>query len=309
VRARWIASRAYKEITLQQLRSFCETARLGSFKAAAASLRLAQPTVWAQVHALERQFGVKLVDTYGRGCRPTPAGAALLEHCVPLLTGIGTLKQSIHDSQMAADLHMTVARTPRILSEDLPEAVDVFEMHWPNVHLAFCELNQDDVIAAVRSGRVDLGLTTSPVPGEHRPWLACETCYELEVILVTLPDHPLVRRRQIRLLDLTARQALTVPRMALLLDEAGAFSLPGRRVESYFHASICRFVELGYGIGITFGLPGKKIRPTLHQRSLTSLFGRIPVMAVFSNGAILAAATRRLIDTIKEELSRPPAKQ
>jgi DNA-binding transcriptional LysR family regulator len=128
---------------------------------------------------------------------------------------------------------------------------------------------------------------------------------------VTLLDHPLAKRRHIRLSDLgryplvTGRQALTVPRMALLLDEAGAFSNPARRVESYFHASICRFVELGYGVGITFGLPGKKIRPTLHQRPLTSQFGRVPVIAVFSNGAILPTAARNLIGTIKEELDRP----
>jgi DNA-binding transcriptional LysR family regulator len=129
--------------------------------------------------------------------------------------------------------------------------------------------------------------------------------------LVTLPDHPLAGRRRIRISDLgryplvTGRQALTVPRMALLLDEAGAFNNPARRVESYFHASICRFVELGYGIGITFGLPGKTIRSTLHQRPLTSLFGRVPVIAVFSNGAILPKAARNLIRTVTEQLVQP----
>jgi DNA-binding transcriptional LysR family regulator len=310
-----MAPRAYKEITLQQLRSFCETARLGSFKAAGTSLGLAQPTVWAQVHALERRFAVKLVEPYGRGCRLTPSGAALLEHAAPLLTGIGTLKQSLVDSQAAAESHVKVATTPRILSEDLPEAVDIFEKHWPEVHLTFNELNQDEVIAAVRSGRVDLGLTTSPVSAEHHPWLTSEDCYELEVILVTLPDHPLAQQRRIRISDLgryplvTGRQALTVPRMALLLEEAGAFDHPARRVETYFHASICRFVELGHGIGITFGLPGKHIRPTLHQRPLTSQFGRVPVIAVYFNGAILPAAARNLIRTIKELLYRPPQRR
>ena len=126
-------SRAYKEMTLQQLRSFCETARLGSFKAAATSLALSQPTVWAQVHALERQFGVKLVEPYGRGCRLTSLGNALLEHAAPLLEGIGTLRQSLIDCQSATDAHVTVATTPRILSEDWPEAVDAFEKRWPDV--------------------------------------------------------------------------------------------------------------------------------------------------------------------------------
>src|SRR5262245_41075389 len=65
---------AYKEITLQQLRSFCETARLGSFKAAASSLGLAHPTIWQQVHALERELDAQLVEPHGRGCRLTEEG-------------------------------------------------------------------------------------------------------------------------------------------------------------------------------------------------------------------------------------------
>ena len=63
-------SRVYKDTTAQQLRSFHETARLGSFSAAAKSLGLANPTVWQQVRALELDFGEPLLEPRGRGCRP-----------------------------------------------------------------------------------------------------------------------------------------------------------------------------------------------------------------------------------------------
>jgi DNA-binding transcriptional LysR family regulator len=58
----------YKDLTLHQLRSFCETARRGSLTAAATALGLAHPTVWKQVHALEMAFGVALVEPHVRGC-------------------------------------------------------------------------------------------------------------------------------------------------------------------------------------------------------------------------------------------------
>src|SRR5947209_8377563 len=86
----------YKEITLHQLRSFCETVRLGSFTAAAARLGLAQPTVWNQVHALERRLGVVLVEPYPRGCRPTVAGRALAEMATPLVAGFASLEEAFH---------------------------------------------------------------------------------------------------------------------------------------------------------------------------------------------------------------------
>jgi hypothetical protein len=55
-------SRAYKDLTFQQLRSFCETARLGSMSAAAKEIGLTHPAVREQVLTLERDFGVSLIE-------------------------------------------------------------------------------------------------------------------------------------------------------------------------------------------------------------------------------------------------------
>src|SRR5689334_11264950 len=107
------AHRAYKEITLQQLRSFCETVHLGSLSAAAGSLGLAHPTVWKQVHALERHFGLKLVESHTRGCRPTEAGRALAGLASPLVTGIDSLKQMLQETSPPADSFLTIAATQR----------------------------------------------------------------------------------------------------------------------------------------------------------------------------------------------------
>ena len=73
--ARTFERHRFKEVSLQQLRSFCETARLGSLAAAANSLGLAQPTVWEQVHALERVLATKLLQRQARGSCLTAAAA------------------------------------------------------------------------------------------------------------------------------------------------------------------------------------------------------------------------------------------
>src|SRR5437016_1563011 len=138
-------SRAYKEITLQQLRSFCETARLGSFTAAAASLGLAHPTVWKQVHVLEREFGAKLVEPYGRGCRLTEAGRLLAELAGPTVASIGDLKRHFQEAFAKVETRLTVVSSPRILVEDLPECVIEFERRWPHVRLTLKEMRNDEV--------------------------------------------------------------------------------------------------------------------------------------------------------------------
>src|SRR5690242_18304989 len=103
--------RAYKETTLQQLRSFCETARLGSFSAAATALGTSHPTVWKQVHALEREFGAQLVKPFGRGCRLTDAGRVLAELAGPAVAGIASLKQRFRDAILQTPGHLIVATT------------------------------------------------------------------------------------------------------------------------------------------------------------------------------------------------------
>src|SRR3546814_723808 len=62
-----------------QLRAFHLVAREGSFTRAARALRVTQPTLSAQVKALEDTYGVRLLDRKGRGAVPTELGQALFE--------------------------------------------------------------------------------------------------------------------------------------------------------------------------------------------------------------------------------------
>src|SRR5262245_24285999 len=178
---------AYKEIRLQQLRSFCETARLGSLTAAAASLGLAQPTVWEQVHALERIFGITLIEREAHGSRLTKAGQLLAKLAAPLVAGIDSLPAQLHEAQSAAETWLAVASTQRILVEDLSRPVAEFERRHHPVQLRFLEMGIDKVAAAVESGEADLGLT-SERPDPDSPWLAFEPAYELDLILVVPRD-------------------------------------------------------------------------------------------------------------------------
>jgi molybdate transport repressor ModE-like protein len=107
-------SRSYKELTLQQLRSLCETARQGSFVAAAAALGLSQPTVWKQIHALEREFGAKLVEPHGRGCTMTAAGRLLVELVGPAVESIAGARERFRAARADEGEQLAVAVTPRI---------------------------------------------------------------------------------------------------------------------------------------------------------------------------------------------------
>jgi DNA-binding transcriptional LysR family regulator len=318
-------SHSYKDLTFQQLRSFCETVRLGGFAAAARALDLARPTVWQQVHALERRYGVKLVEPYARGCKLTEAGQLLAGFASQIVTGVESLDHAFQAALAKTTRRLVVATTPRILVEDLPDCVRAFERRWPEVQLTLMELRIEEVGPAVESGRADIGLgvvrdpdipytTAGPADGLHRstPWLMYEPVYQLERILIMPPGHPLAQRRTIRLRDLRNYPLVNAPSsfsdeiVRLSLERTGAFVGP-RRVEVFYGAAIKRYVEMGYGLGLTLRVPSHPSDPRFHERSLRRDFDLITVYAVWRRGALQSPEQRDFVDQVKTVLGQPPS--
>ena len=69
-----------------QLTTFLEVAKLGSFSRAGQKLFRSQPAVSAQIRQLEQEYGEKLLGRVGKSVRLTPAGEALFEYAGRLLT-------------------------------------------------------------------------------------------------------------------------------------------------------------------------------------------------------------------------------
>jgi DNA-binding transcriptional LysR family regulator len=304
---------AYKELTFQQLRSFYETARKGSLTAAAASLGLAQPTVWKQVHALESELGTQLIEAYGRGCRLTEAGRVLADLAAPPVLSIAALKRHFDEACRGRQSRLTVATTPRSLVEDLPAVVVEFEKRFPNVHLTLKEMPDERVSAVVERGEADLGLTPERAadpkqPWQLSPWLVFEPAYELDIVLITPKKHPLARRRSVRPSDLRGFPLVNGPTafpdvgIIATLDKLGVFEAQPRRVEAFYAAAIRKYVELGFGIGLIGTLPNRRQSPKLHERSMSRYFGRPVIYLVRRKGIPETAACRAFAETVKASL-------
>lgn len=305
-----VTQRRYKELRFQQLRSFAETARLGSLAAAAAALGVAQPTVWAQVHALERSLHTQLIEPHGRGCRLTEAGKLLAELSGPLVSGIDSLPRTFQEQKGQVEARLTVAAPQRILVEDLPEAIAEFERRHPQVRLNLLERMSGTVAAAVETGAADLGVSTEQEAGEATPWLLYEAGYELDVLLIVPRAHALAKRSRIGLQDLrgfplvNAANGFPRPEMAATLRKLGAFEAQPRKVEAVNTPVIRRYVEMGFGIGLIVGRLGRVRSPALREHSMNRHFGAVEVSLIWRKGAIQQPHARAFADTIKASQGR-----
>jgi DNA-binding transcriptional LysR family regulator len=276
----------YKEITLPQLRSFCETARRGSLTGAAAALGLAHPTVWKQVHALEKTFGTPLIEPFARGCRLTEAGQILLALTVPTVDNLDNLRARFDEALNNVEIRLTVAGAPRLLGEDLTPCLAEFVTRWPRARFTLADMDQEKVAATVEEGEADLGFTTNIDLSPRFAHVSIEPWYHLDVILITPRDHPLAHRRHVRPKDLgayplvNAWNTLRDPMVHGTVVKLGLYRTQPRWVEARQTAIIRRCVEQGLGIALVSGRPSSEAHPRLHERVMSRYFGQSTVHLV-----------------------------
>jgi DNA-binding transcriptional LysR family regulator len=163
---------------LNQLRTFLAVHRTGSFTAAAALLGLSQPTVTAQIRALERRLGRRLFDRLARGAAPTPAADELAADVAgPLdalaaVTGGGDEPGPVRLAGPAEMLSVLVLPALAPLVGD-------------GLRLRVTTGLADDLLAGLRQGRFDLVVSAVRPRGRI---VAADPLMDEEFVLVAAPS-------------------------------------------------------------------------------------------------------------------------
>src|SRR5947209_3603026 len=89
----------YKDLSLSQVRTFCVVCRLGSYAQAARQQHLSTSPVWEQMRGLERHFEVALLESHNGTVTPTQEGSRLLELVLPLVLGLDSTKEVVHQER------------------------------------------------------------------------------------------------------------------------------------------------------------------------------------------------------------------
>lgn len=278
----------YKQMTLPQLRSFCEVARCGSMKAAADKMDVAQPTVWKQIHALEKSAGRQLIDTGREGTTLTHDGRTLLRLASPLVSDFETLIDQFHKEIEVSVSDLVIATSPRVFAEDIPALIPQFAKSHPRVRLRFLEHPDGKIVQSVEAGAADVGLSDinqATVPEE----LDFQHVYDIEVFLVVPRKHPLASRRRINVRDLgqypllNARDSFPSDEVNAALHHVSAYDHPDRRLELAYAQTIVRYAELGLGIGLIGHRAGKPCPSSRRvvEFSMANHFKHLPVHAVY----------------------------
>lgn len=291
----------YKQNRLKQLRAFCHAARTGSITEAAAALFLSQPSVSLQIQALEREFGVTLFERRGPHIKLTPEGEHLYEVALPLVEGMDRLQETFaarYGKLETGDLDIAAGESTILYI--LPGPVTRFARDHPGIRLRLHNVTGRDGLALLRADKVDfaVGPLLEPTPDvEYHPIITYRPT------LITPPDHPLAKKKKIKLEDISPYRLILPPShlsTGRLVDSAFRHHNLNYNValEAGGWEVIKKYVALGLGISIVTDvcLTGEE---RLARLPLTDYFPVRSYGIVLRKGRFLSPQARRFIEIME----------
>jgi DNA-binding transcriptional LysR family regulator len=277
-------------LDVRRMRVLREVALKGSFSAAAESLSFTQSAVSQQIAALEREAGAVLVERNARGVRLTDAGAAVVRHAEGILAKLAEAEAELEAIAGLRGGRVRMAAFESVAGTLMPIAISRFAQQHPGVELSMTLMEPEDSIVALRSGDIDLAITVGLL--------------EDPLYLVLPQDHPLARKRGVRLADLAAEpwiggapncecnRMITQACMRFGFDPRIAF-------ETDDYSAVQGFVAAGVGVSLIAELGLRTVRDDIVVRPL----GRdTPVRQIYATAlkGYRSPATAAMIEQLRE---------
>jgi DNA-binding transcriptional LysR family regulator len=289
------------------LRYLDQVARHGSIRRAAAVLNVASSAVNRQVLKLERELGAALFVRRRDGVGLTPAGEALLRHVRETLDRYERARGDIDGLRGIVTGEVRIASLDSMLVQFVPQVMGAVAASHPLLSFAVMALGPRDIAEELRNGRADIGITFVD-PRDRSVEVLDRIAAPLGIVV--RPDHPLARRRNIRLRDCAEHPAILVhdrqPMMPAIEAELAAHRMNLKTRSTSNSLEFMRAMLLaGVGVGFftRFGFLSQIARgelrhvplaePRLKQLQIGIMVGRrrVPAPAV---SVVLQAMRERL---------------
>jgi DNA-binding transcriptional LysR family regulator len=247
-------------LSTDQVAAFVELARQGDLRGASRVLHVTEQGVRNRLLALEARLGVELYRK-ARGPRRTQPltekGRLFLPHALAFLDRARQLGEVFSAPAGPHEIH--VVATQYLILYVLIDAVIAFHQAFPHVRVRLSNHTEQEIEdALLRDPEVALGVAA---PYEPSPQLEYRHLFSMDWSLVTPPRHPLLRKRELLLSDLTDLPLILFERGSTgrshVMDAFHGEGLSPRvEMETTNTEIIVRMVEAGLGVSIVPLMPG-----------------------------------------------------
>jgi DNA-binding transcriptional LysR family regulator len=302
-------------LNVNRLRILVEVANRGSFSAAADALSYTQSAVSQQVAALEAETGVTLLERLPRGVRLTPAGEVLLKYAEGIIARLHAAEAEMAAIAGLRGGQLRMASFPTAGATLMPLAIAIFRAQHPEVELTLAEGEPEEIAPRLSAGEFDIALLfefeeTSESLG---PDLSRLPLFEDPMFLALPADHPLSRRRTLRLENLRAEAWIQTSASSPCAQHvvrschAAGFE-PIVSFESDDYQTVQGLVAAGVGVALIPKLALSGARDDIAIRALSPHSPVREVIAATPEGTRLtaaAAAMRQILGDVAERFVGP----
>lgn len=186
---------------LRHLRYFVAVAENLNFTKAAATLHLAQPSLTRQIHNLEEELGVRLLNRSKSHVALTEEGRSFLMDARRILALATESVLAVQRLSRGETGELNIAYLPNFDFELLPETLRAFRQAFPHIALNLFDMSPGEQFRALEARKIDLGFVGLPPPSTVSG-LDWESIARHRTVVVLPARHRLAHKRQISLVEL-----------------------------------------------------------------------------------------------------------
>lgn len=198
-------------MNLEHLKTFICVVEKKSFSETARALHLAQPTVTAQIKALESHLNVTLFERNTKKVEPTPIALVLYRYAKEIIKLCEEAENEMLNMAQTVTGHLVISCSLTIGENILAPILRQFTHRYPHIHLQAEITNTSQILAKIHDYQLDIGLIEAEV---EDPDLILEPFMEDELVVIASPTYFEAKKTSLTLEELKG--------LPLILREKGS---------------------------------------------------------------------------------------
>ena len=278
---------------LRHLRYFVAVAEEENVSRAALKLHVSQPGISRQIHDLEDEIGFQLFERSAKSVRLTAAGKVFLGEARAVLQRASEAVEKARAVSGGTAGEIAIGYAPSLTVQILPAALRKFQEQFPNVRVVLHDLSTEEMLAQLRSGKLQVALSVRPPRAMLRGLRFAELA-RYPMCVAVAPGHPFARARSVTLAQVAREPLIGYSRAeypeyheSLLKLFAAIKAKPHFAEEHDGVTSLITAVEIGRGVALVPSCLSCMVGPRLKLIPLKPAAGIIVVGAVSKSTARL----------------------
>jgi len=175
-------------INFNQLRTFCQAAKHGSYTTAAKKLYVTQPAVTAQMKLLEDHCNLKLFKKKGRKVYLTDEGKTLYQYARKIFDYEKEIEDVVQDMRKLKRGVLRLGTTKTYARYFMPLMITNFRETYPHIQIHLDEGSSKNMTLSLLDFQNEIAIIAK---AEEHPDVCFFPFSKEEVVLIAAPDHHL----------------------------------------------------------------------------------------------------------------------